>query len=85
VDPIEKKPLYHFLPGTTSFSVATTGCNFKCGFCQNWQISQTSMRDGGSVEGYRMRPEDVVEAALEHHCRSISYTYTEPTIFSSMP
>lgn len=81
VDPIEKKPLYHFLPGTTSFSVATTGCNFKCGFCQNWQISQASMRDGGSVEGYRMRPEDVVDAALEHHCRSISYTYTEPTIF----
>ena len=81
VDPIEKKPLYHFLPGTTSFSVATTGCNFKCGFCQNWQISQTSVRDGGLVEGYRMRPEDVVEAALERHCRSISYTYTEPTIF----
>jgi pyruvate formate lyase activating enzyme len=81
VDPIEKKPLYHFLPGTTSFSVATMGCNFKCSFCQNWQISQTSMRDGGPVEGYRMRPEDVVEAALERHCRSISYTYTEPTIF----
>ena len=81
MDPIEKKPLYHFLPGTTSFSVATTGCNFKCGFCQNWQISQTSVRDGGLVEGYRMRPEDVVEAALERHCRSISYTYTEPTIF----
>jgi pyruvate formate lyase activating enzyme len=81
VDPIEKKPLYHFLPGTASFSVATTGCNFKCSFCQNWQISQASRRDGGSVEGYRMRPEEVVEAALEHGCRSISYTYTEPTIF----
>jgi pyruvate formate lyase activating enzyme len=81
VDPIEKKPLYHFLPGTTSFSVATVGCNFKCSFCQNWQISQASRRDGGSVEGYRMRPEEVVEAALENGCRSISYTYTEPTIF----
>lgn len=81
VDPIEKKPLYHFLPGTSSFSIATRGCNFKCSFCQNWQISQASARDGGTAEGYRMRPQEVVETALEHNCRSISYTYTEPTIF----
>jgi pyruvate formate lyase activating enzyme len=81
VDPIEKKPLYHFMPGTNSFSIATMGCNFKCSFCQNWQISQISKRDGGSVEGYRMRPEEVVQSALDHRCRSISYTYTEPTIF----
>lgn len=81
VDPIEKKPLYHFLPGTASFSVAAMGCNFKCSFCQNWQISQVSARNGSSSEGFRMRPKDVVETALEHHCRSISYTYTEPTIF----
>jgi len=81
VDPIEKKPLYHFLPGTNSFSVATMGCNFKCSFCQNWQISQISKRDGGSAESYRMRPEEVVQAALDQQCRSISYTYTEPTIF----
>lgn len=81
VDPIEKKPFYHFLPGTASFSVATMGCNFKCSFCQNWQISQISRRDGGSVEGYRMAPREIVQAALEQRCRSISYTYTEPTVF----
>ena len=81
VDPIEKKPLYHFLPGTSSFSVATMGCNFKCSFCQNWQISQISKRDGGPAESYRMRPEEVVQMALDRQCRSISYTYTEPTIF----
>jgi pyruvate formate lyase activating enzyme len=81
VDPIEKKPLYHFLPGTRSYSIAGAGCNFKCAFCQNWQSSQTSMRDGGPVESCRLRPREVVEAAFEHGCRSISYTYTEPTIF----
>jgi len=81
VDPIEKKPLYHFLPGTASFSVAVMGCNFKCSFCQNWRISQISVRDGSAAEGFRMRPKDVVETALAQHCRSISYTYTEPTIF----
>jgi len=80
-DPIEKKPLYHFLPGTTSLSVAGMGCNFKCSFCQNWQISQVSARDGPPVEGYRMRPKDVVEIALGHRCSSVSYTYTEPTVF----
>jgi len=81
VDPIEKKPLYHFLPGSASFSVAVMGCNFRCSFCQNWQISQISVRDGPAAEGFRMRAEDVVETALAQHCRSISYTYTEPTVF----
>ncbi len=80
VDPIEKKPLYHFLPGTKSFSIATIGCNFKCGFCQNWQISQASKRDGASGT-FELMPEDVVREALARGCRSVSYTYTEPTIF----
>jgi pyruvate formate lyase activating enzyme len=80
-DPIEKKPLYHFLPGTTSFSVATIGCNFHCGFCQNWQISQASPREGHDMGGYRLLPQDIVKKAEAQHCRSIAYTYTEPTIF----
>ncbi|MGD2278724.1 MAG: AmmeMemoRadiSam system radical SAM enzyme [Candidatus Omnitrophota bacterium] len=81
VDPIEKKPLYHFLPGTYAFSIATIGCNFHCPFCQNWQISQVSERDGGGMEGYELKPEEVIREALRNDCRSISYTYTEPTIF----
>jgi pyruvate formate lyase activating enzyme len=80
VDPIEKKPLYHFLPGSTSYSIATVGCNFKCSFCQNWQISQASKR-GEDVEGYELYPEEVVREAKKNRCKSISYTYTEPTIF----
>jgi pyruvate formate lyase activating enzyme len=81
VDPIEKKPLYHFLPGTTSFSIATAGCNFRCDFCQNWQISQVSKRDGMNLSGYELSPEDIVSHAKTKGCHSISYTYTEPTIF----
>lgn len=80
VDPIEKKPLYHFLPGSSSFSVATKGCNFRCGFCQNWQISQTS-KDGGDLGGSPFAPGDIVARAKAEKCRSISYTYTEPTIY----
>jgi pyruvate formate lyase activating enzyme len=80
VDPIEKKPLFHFLPGTQSLSIAAAGCNFQCSFCQNWRISQ-SPRTSGAIEGAAVRPEEIVAAALEHHCASISYTYTEPTIF----
>ncbi len=80
IDPIEKKPLYHFLPGTRSYSVATIGCNFQCGFCQNWQISQARLQDGSS-EGYDLRPEEIVSNARRNQCPSISYTYTEPTIF----
>lgn len=80
IDPIEKKPLYHFLPGTTSLSIAAAGCNFRCGFCQNWQISQTKAKDG-RVDGQALPPERIVETALTGGCRSVSYTYTEPTIF----
>ena len=81
IDPIEKKPLYHFLPGSISYSIATIGCNFKCGFCQNWQISQASVREGDIVSGRQMMPEWVVQEAKSSNCLSISYTYTEPTIF----
>ena len=80
VDPIEKKPLYHFLPGTYAYSIATIGCNFRCGFCQNWNISQMSVKSCGE-EGYELKPEEVVREALKNNCSSISYTYTEPTIF----
>ena len=80
IDPIEKKPLYHFLPGSTSFSIATIGCNFHCGFCQNWEISQRSLRDG-DADGEDFSPEAIVMAAIKNKCKSISYTYTEPTIF----
>jgi pyruvate formate lyase activating enzyme len=81
VDPIEKKPFYHFLPGTTSFSIATVGCNFRCPFCQNWEISQASKKDKPDSRGYALSPQDVVRNACESGCRSISYTYTEPTVF----
>jgi len=81
VDPIEKKPLYHFLPGSKAMSIATPGCNFRCGFCQNWQISQAPRRKEGGIAGEPFAPEAVVRAALDSGCRSISYTYTEPTIF----
>jgi len=83
VDPIEKKPLFHFLPGSTSLSIATAGCNFQCEFCQNWQISQ-SPRDGSAAGGQEVIPSQVVSAAVSHNCQSISYTYTEPTIFFEM-
>ena len=81
VDPIEKKPLYHFLPGSKALSVAAAGCNFRCGFCQNWQISQAPRRPGGGLAGEPFPPEAVVRAALDRGCRSVSYTYTEPTVF----
>ena len=80
VDPIEKKPLYHFFPGSTSYSIATIGCNFKCPFCQNWEISQVSKRDN-DAPGKDTKPEDIVRDARLSGCKSISYTYTEPTIF----
>jgi pyruvate formate lyase activating enzyme len=81
IDPIEKKPMYHFLPGSQSFSIATIGCNFRCGFCQNWQISQASTKESDAHSRQEFPPEKVVEEARANHCRSISYTYTEPTIF----
>ncbi len=76
VDPVEKKPLYHFLPGTETFSIATVGCNFKCLHCQNWEISQAK-----EVFGKDVSPEEVVENATMHFCKSIAYTYNEPTVF----
>ncbi len=80
VDPIEKKPLFHFLPGTLSLSIATPGCNFKCFFCQNWQISQMPC-DYNIIEGREINPEKIVQDAIKYKCLSISYTYTEPTIY----
>jgi pyruvate formate lyase activating enzyme len=81
VDPIEKKPLFHFLPGSQAFSIATVGCNLRCRFCQNADISQASRGKGWSVHGEPLAPERAVELALEYKCASIAYTYTEPTIF----
>ncbi len=83
VDPIEKKPFFHYLPGTTSLSIAAPGCNFQCEFCQNWQISQ-SPRMSPEVRGQAVSPQQVVSAAVSHDCGSISYTYTEPTVFFEM-
>ncbi|WP_456475565.1 AmmeMemoRadiSam system radical SAM enzyme [Candidatus Pyrohabitans sp.] len=81
IDPIEKKPLYHFLPGTTSYSIATVGCNFRCLHCQNWEISQMP-RERAEIAGLSLPPEEVVKQASKYNCASISYTYTEPTIFA---
>jgi pyruvate formate lyase activating enzyme len=80
IDPIEKKPLYHFLPGTFSLSLATVGCNFRCLYCQNWEISQ-SFKGSKEIPGEVLPPERIVEIALKNNLPSISYTYTEPTIF----
>ncbi|MCD4756844.1 MAG: AmmeMemoRadiSam system radical SAM enzyme [Arcobacteraceae bacterium] len=77
IDPIEKKPLYHFLPQTKTFSIGTVGCNFHCSFCQNWQLSQT---DKINKKQY-YSPQNIVDLALHYKCESISYTYNEPTIF----
>jgi len=80
IDPIEKKPLFHFLPGSTSFSIATVGCNFRCEHCQNFEISQYT-KEHSDIPGQSVTPEAIVEAAKRNGCESISYTYTEPTIF----
>lgn len=81
IDPIEKKPLYHFLPGSKSFSIATIGCNFQCGFCQNWQISQVKEAKALGLRSEEVKPEEVVKQAKRSGSKSISYTYSEPTIF----
>ncbi|MEO0191068.1 MAG: AmmeMemoRadiSam system radical SAM enzyme [candidate division WOR-3 bacterium] len=78
IDPIEKKPLFHFLPGTTVLSLATAGCNFTCKNCQNWDISQASPEDTDNIE---VSPEQMVKLALEYKKPAIAYTYTEPSIF----
>jgi pyruvate formate lyase activating enzyme len=100
-DPIEKKPLFHFQPGSRSFSIAAIGCNFRCEFCQNWQISQAVSRtsrprfegetpstrrgqDARDTYGEALAPEQIVAAAVRSGCKSIAYTYTEPTIFMEL-
>ncbi len=80
VDPVEKKPLFHFFPGTSSYSIATAGCNFECLFCQNADISQYPRIHGG-VYGLDVRAEEIADGAEKQGCATISYTYTEPTIF----
>ncbi len=82
IDPVEKKPLYHFLPGSSTFSIAAAGCNFRCGFCQNWEISQFDLRRCKEVSlGQDFSARKVVELAKQYNCRSIAYTYTEPTVY----
>ncbi|MFH1838227.1 MAG: AmmeMemoRadiSam system radical SAM enzyme [Candidatus Kuenenbacteria bacterium] len=82
IDPIEKKPFYHFMPGSHSLSIATVGCNFRCLHCQNWQISQaTKFKKQTDILGENLSPKKIVERALKNKCQSIAYTYTEPTIF----
>ena len=80
VDPIEKKPLFHFFPASSSLSIAAVGCNFACSFCQNHDISQAP-RESGEIFGNQLAPEAVAAAALSRGASSISYTYTEPTIY----
>lgn len=80
VDPVEKKPLYHFYPGSLAYSIATVGCNFHCQWCQNWQISQMT-HERELIPGRQATPEQIISSALESGSRSIAYTYTEPTVF----
>ncbi len=85
IDPIEKKPLFHFLPGTKSLSISTVGCNFRCSYCQNADIAQmpkeNALFGAEKVPGVDLSPEDIVETAANVKLPSISYTYTEPTVF----
>jgi len=83
IDPIEKKPLFQFQPGSRSLSVACPGCNFRCDFCQNWQISQLP-RLHEKIVGRSHTPAEIVQAAKQNRCANISYTYTEPTIFMEL-
>ncbi|NQT33134.1 MAG: AmmeMemoRadiSam system radical SAM enzyme, partial [Candidatus Omnitrophica bacterium] len=78
IDPIEKKPMFHLLPGSKSFSIATAGCNSRCKFCQNWTISQ---RPPEETTNHRLSTEGVVATAVGNGCKSIAYTYTEPIAF----
>ena len=81
VDPIEKKPLFHFYPGSLSYSIATVGCNFKCKFCQNADIAQMPKDHAGRIMGRDATPAEIVAAAKQSRCQSIAYTYTEPTVY----
>ena len=77
VDPIEKKPLYHFLPGSSALSFVTVGCNMLCGFCQNHHLSRATR-----LEGSRTTPEEIAEAAIRYGCESVAFTYNEPVVFA---
>ncbi|MEM4263567.1 MAG: AmmeMemoRadiSam system radical SAM enzyme [Candidatus Woesearchaeota archaeon] len=79
IDPIEKKPLYHFLPGSAAFSIGTIGCTLICQHCQNWTTSQAKP---GKWHTYDLTPKEIVKKAVEEHCESIAYTYNEPTVFA---
>lgn len=81
VDPIEKKPLFHFFPGSLAYSIGTVGCNFRCRFCQNADIAQMATDHDGRIMGQTFSPEQMIEEAIRTGCKSIAYTYTEPTIF----
>ena len=84
IDPIEKKPLFHFMPDTRTFSFAAKGCNFRCANCQNWQISQVDSTKASNKKapwGEKITPQEIIASAQAQDCPSISYTYTEPTIF----
>lgn len=78
IDPIEKKPVYHLYPGSRAYSLATVGCNLRCAFCQNWEISQAMPEQ---ARGIRLSPAGIVDQALATGCRSIAYTYSEPVVF----
>ena len=82
IDPIEKKPIYHFLPGTSSLSIGAYGCNFECSFCQNHNLSQNHKSEPGSLLHSSYPPEEIVKRAIENNCLSISYTYSEPTVWA---
>lgn len=81
VDPVEKKPMFHFLPKSKAFSVGTVGCNFSCKFCQNHEISQYPKENNHEIVGRELSPEEIVELAIENGCESIAYTYNEPIVF----
>ena len=81
VDPIEKKPFFHFQPGSQSLSFATIGCNLRCDNCQNYQISQASKSYNAEILGDQISPQKIVDLALQNRCQSIAYTYTEPTVY----
>jgi pyruvate formate lyase activating enzyme len=81
IDPIEKKPFFNFYPGSTSYSISTVGCNFRCLNCQNWEISQMPKGKSGKIIGDELLPEKIIVEAKRRGCKSIAYTYTEPTIF----
>jgi len=81
IDPIEKKPIFHLSPGSLSYSIAACGCNFKCRFCQNAEIAQMPSDQGGMIAGHACSPQEIVDDAAKNRCKTIAYTYTEPTVF----